>query len=136
MNVILIEMRKIKKRLKIVALSLAGLILLQSCSAYKTPVTLEKAAEIEQAVKVITVDDDTYKYKYIVYEDGQFYGVKDNPGNDVKFPIEAEEVADVLIKKGMPWWAWVLVVIGGLTIILMIIIALTPSDSGDYSWYS
>ncbi|NNK30233.1 MAG: hypothetical protein HKP04_05200 [Flavobacteriaceae bacterium] len=111
-------MREIKKRLKIVALSLSALILLQSCSTYKTPVSLEKAAQEEKAVKVISIDDDTYKYKYIVYEDGQFYGVKDNPGEDVKFLIDTEEVAEVLMKKGaIPWWAWPLIVIGGLFVV-------------------
>ena len=129
-------MKKIKKSLKAVAFFLSGLILLQSCSTYKTPVTLQQATQQEQAVKIISVDDETYKYKYIVYEDGQFFGVKDNPGEDVKFTINTEEVADVLMKKGMPWWAWTLVVIGGLTIILVIIILVTePSDSGGYGWY-
>ena len=115
-------MKEINNRLKTIALFLSGLILLQSCSVYKTPVSLEEAAEIEQAVKVITVDDDTYKYKYIVYEDGQFFGVKDNPGEDVKFPIATEEVADVLVKNGkIPWWAWPLIVIGGVFVISLVI---------------
>lgn len=110
-------MKEIKKGLKVIAIFLSGLILLQSCSAYKIPVILQQAAQEEKAVKVITDDDDSYKYKYIVYEDGQFYGVKDNPGEDVKFPINTEEVADVLMKKGLPWWAWPLIVIGSMFLI-------------------
>ncbi|NNK30232.1 MAG: hypothetical protein HKP04_05195 [Flavobacteriaceae bacterium] len=113
-------MKKIKKSLKSVAFFLSGLILLQSCSAYKTPVTLQQAAQEEKAVKVITVDDDTYKYKYILYEDGQFYGVKDNPGEDVKFPIDIEEVEEILMKKGMPWWAWTLIIIGGIAVLWIV----------------
>ena len=58
----------------------------------KTPVTLEQAVQDEKSVKIITVTDDSYKYKYIVYEDGLFYGVKDNPGEEVKFPIDADDV--------------------------------------------
>ncbi|MCX2719074.1 hypothetical protein [Lentiprolixibacter aurantiacus] len=92
-------MKKLKKGLRMVALFLSGLIFLQSCSAYKTPVTLQQAAQEEKAVKIFTVDDDTFKYKYIVYEDGQFYGVKDNPGEDVKFPINTDEVTDVMMEK-------------------------------------
>ena len=114
-------MKKIKKRLKVIALFLSGLILFQSCSTYKTPVTLQQAAQQEQAVKIITIDDDTYKYKYIIYEDGQFFGVKDNPGEEVKFPITLEEVEEVLMKKeGIPWWAWPLIVIGGMFLIYTI----------------
>ncbi len=116
-------MKKIKKRLRVIALFLTGLILLQSCSTYKNPITLEQAAQQEKAVKIITVDDDTYKYKYIVYEDGQFYGVKNNPGEDVKFPINAEEVADVLMKEGgVPTWAIVVIsVVGGTVLSLLVI---------------
>ena len=113
-------MKKLKKSLKVVALFLAGLILLQSCSAYKKPVTLEQATQQEKPVKVLTVDHDSYKYKYIVYEGGQFYGVKDNPGEDVKFPIDMDEVEEILMKKGLPWWAWPLIVIGGMLIIYLI----------------
>ncbi len=126
-------MRKLKKSLKSVALFLAGLILLQSCSTYKTPVTLEQAANTEKAVKVITVDDDSYKYKYIVYEDGQFYGVKDNPGEDVKFPIDTEEVTAVMMKKGLPWWAWTLIG-AALAIGILFLIAYATYDGPDLNW--
>lgn len=122
-------MKNIKKRLKDIAILLSGLILLQSCSTYKAPVTLQQAAKEEKAVKIVTVDDDSYKYKYIVYEDGQFYGVKDNPGEDVKFPVDTEEVADVLMKKGLPWWAWVLMITGGVFLILIFIGIASDGDA-------
>ncbi|MCX2719077.1 hypothetical protein [Lentiprolixibacter aurantiacus] len=124
-------MKKAKKSLKSVALFMAGLILLQSCSTYKTPVTLQQAAQEEKAVKIVTIDDDTYKYKYIVYEDGQFYGVKDNPGEDVKFPITVEEVEEVLMKNGgIPWWAWILIVIGGFFVVLITVYLIDDSAYG------
>ena len=113
-------MKNPKKNLKVVALFLAGLILFQSCSTYKTPITLEQAAQEEKSVKVITVDDDSYKYKYIVYEDGEFFGVKDNPREDVKFPIDTEEVTAVMMKKGLPWWAWTLISVTVIGIVLWI----------------
>ncbi len=126
-------MKKIKKRLKVIALFLSGLILLQSCSTYKTSITLEQAAQQEKAVKIITVDDDTNKYKYIVYEDGQFYGVKNNPGEDVKFPINAEEVADVLMKKGLPWWAWTIIGVA-IGVGLVFLIALLTYEGPSLNW--
>ena len=130
-------MRKLKKGLKVIAIFLSGLILLQSCSTYKTPVSLQQAAQEEKAVKIVTVDDNTYNYKYIIYEEGQFYGVKDNPGEDVKFPIDMEEVADVLMKKGLPWWAWTLIIVGGIFVIGGIV-CLTGGcglDTSGLSWY-
>ena len=120
-------MRKLKKSLKIIALFLSGLILMQGCSTYKTPVTLQQAAQQEKAVKIVTIDDDTYKYKYIVYEDGQFYGIKDNPGEAVKFPINSEEVTDVLIKgKTMPDWV-LYVLIGVLAVGTILAIVVLPN---------
>lgn len=114
-------MKALKKWLKTIVLFFMALILFQSCATYKTPVTLEQATQEEKAVKIITVDEDTYEYKYIVYQDGQFYGVKDNPGEDVKFPINTEEVANLLMKNGgIPWWSWILMVLGGLFVILFV----------------
>ena len=78
-------MKTLKKWLKTIALFLTALILFQSCSVYKTPVTLEQAVLEQKEVKITTASDESVKYKYIVYEDGQFYGVKNNPGEDVKF---------------------------------------------------
>ena len=125
-------MKKLKKSLKVIALFLSALILFQSCATYKTPVTHEQAAQEEKAVKIITVDNDTYKYKYIVYEDGQFYGVKDNPGEDVKFPIDTEEVTAVMMKKGLPWWAWTL--IGAALIGIIFLIVEATYGGPDLNW--
>lgn len=119
-------MRTLKNQVKSISLFLAALILFQSCATYKTPTTLQQAALEEKAVKIVTVDDDTYKYKYIVYEDGQFYGVKDNPGEDVKFPIVSEEVADVLMKnKTIPTWV-IMAVIGTVVVGLLVWIIWFP----------
>ena len=62
--------------------------------------TLEQAVLEQKEVKITTASDETVKYKYIVYEDGQFYGVKNNPGEDVRFSINVDEVYEVLVKKG------------------------------------
>ena len=125
-------MKTLKKWLKTIALFLTALILFQSCSVYKTPVTLEQAVLEQKEVKITTASDESVKYKYIVYEDGQFYGVKNNPGEDVKFSINVDEVYEVLIKKGgLSTWA-IIGIIGGVLVITVIILALTvePSFSG------
>lgn len=123
-------MKTLQKWLKTIALFLSGLILFQSCATYKTPVTLEQDAQEEKTVKIITSTDDTYKYKYIVYEDGKFYGVKNNPGEDVKFHINAEEVTTVLMKEGgLPTWAWI--VIGAVLVVgVVLIIAMNNVSPG------
>ena len=126
-------MKALKKWLKTIALFFTALILFQSCATYKTPVTLEQAAQDEKAVKIVTVTDDSYKYKYIVYEDGQFYGVKDNPGEDVKFPINAEEVSDVLMKKGgLSTWEWIVI---GVVVIGVVWLLFSDYGGGDAGLY-
>ncbi|MDH3699529.1 MAG: hypothetical protein OEQ81_12760, partial [Flavobacteriaceae bacterium] len=115
--------------IKAISLFLTAIILFQSCATYKTPVTLQQAVQEEKAVKIVTVDDDTYKYKYIVYEDGQFYGVKDNPGEDVKFPIDTEEVADVLMKnRTIPTWL-IMAVIGTVVVGFLVLLIVNPYGS-------
>ena len=126
-------MKALKKWLKTIALFFTALILFQSCATYKTPVTLEQAAQEEKAVKIVTVTDDSYKYKYIVYEDGQFYGVKDNPGEDIKFPINAEEVSDVLMKKGgLSTWEWIVI---GVVVIGVVWLLFSDYGGGDAGLY-
>ncbi|WP_339627928.1 hypothetical protein [uncultured Maribacter sp.] len=115
-------MKAPKKWLKIISLFFTVLILFQSCATFKTHVTLEQAVQDEKSVKIITVTDDSYKYKYIVYEDGLFYGVKDNPGEDVKFPINADEVAEVLKKEGLSTWAMIAIIAIPVIIIAYILI--------------
>ena len=122
-------MRTFKDHIKAISLFLTAIILFQSCATYKTPVTLQQAVQEEKAVKIVTLDDDTYKYKYIVYEDGQFYGVKDNPGEDVKFPIDTEEVADVLMKnRTIPTWL-IMAVIGTVVVGFLVLLIVNPYGS-------
>ena len=123
-------MKEVNKRLKVIALFLSALIFLQSCSSYKTPGTLQDAVEEEKSVKIVTVDDDTYKYKYIVYENGEFFGVKDNPREDVKFPINKDEVVEVMMKKGgIPVWAWILMSLGIVFVVLMVAYLIDPGPT-------
>ncbi len=115
-------MKALRKWLKTFALFLTALILFQSCSVYKTPVTLEQAVLGQKEVKITTASDETVKYKYIVYEDGQFYGVKNNPGEEVKFAINVDEVYEVLAKKGgLPTWAIVLISAGAVIVIVIVV---------------
>ncbi len=126
-------MKALKNWLNTIALFLTALILFQSCSVYKTPVTLEQAALEQKEVKITTASDETLKYKYIVYEDGQFYGVKNNPGEDVKFPINVDEVYEVLAKKGgLSTLAIIAIAVGSLLIFFIVYsIAFPPPPGSD-----
>jgi len=126
-------MKALKNWLKTIALFLTALILFQSCSVYKTPVTLEQAVLEQKKVKITTASDETVKYKYIVYEGGQFYGIKNNPGEDVKFPINVDEVYEVLAKKGgLSTLAIIAIAVGSLLIFFIVYsIAFPPPPGSD-----
>lgn len=114
-------MKKLKKRLKVVALFLTGLILLQSCVVYhKTPTTLEQASQLRTKTKITQTDGDTFKFKYISYEDGVYYGVKKKSGELVKTPLDQEYISKVLTKnKSTSTWLTVAAI--GIPVIVIIV---------------
>ena len=128
-------MKALKKWLKIIALFFTALILFQSCTTYKTPVSLEQAVQEKKKVKIITTTNDALKYNYIVFEDGQFYGVKADydTRENVKFPIYTDEVYEVLLNEGgfstWPTWAWIVFGVLGVGVILGIIYLITASNT-------
>jgi len=71
-------MKTIKKHLKVFALFISVLILIQSCTIYKsTSVTLEEASKTNNKVRVEKRNGEKVKYsKIVVLNDGNFYGVK------------------------------------------------------------
>ncbi|MCX2718873.1 hypothetical protein [Lentiprolixibacter aurantiacus] len=131
-------MKEIKGWLKVLALVLSGLILLQSCSLYRIPVTLEQAAQEGKPVKIITIDDKTYKYEYIglgsyknferynIFAKGsKFYGAEEVKGYIVRVPINTDKVEKVWMKKGIPAW----VIVAGSLITAGIIIGVIHENT-------
>lgn len=71
---------------------------------------MEEAARQQKKVKIVTEKKDTFKFNYIDFEDGQFFGVNETEGEEVKVPINPEEIVSVnLKKKGMPTWAIIVI---------------------------
>lgn len=69
-------MKTSKPYLKIIALLLAILIVGQSCKVYyKESVTIQRVANTETQVKIITTENAKYIFDKILKENGQFFGV-------------------------------------------------------------
>lgn len=69
-------MKSINCVLNIVSFLLAFLILFQSCSIYKSgTLSLDEAVLNEKRVKVVFIDNEKQKFKKIVVEDEEYYGV-------------------------------------------------------------
>ena len=127
-------MEAIRNRLKTIALVLTALLLFQSCVVYhKTPTTLEKASQERIKTKVINANGETAKYKYITYEDGQFYGINkdfDERGKLVKTPLSEQELEKILIKnKSASNWVTIASIVVSLGAIALIVGLISYSQS-------
>ena len=61
---------------KILVLILTSVFLLQSCKIYrKKTATTDEALDFQKRVKVVTSTNKTYKFKKLIKEDGQFFGL-------------------------------------------------------------
>ena len=118
-------MKALKKLFKIIALFFTALILLQGCVAYQnTAVSLEQAVQEQKPVKVNTIPNETYYFKQIGFEDGQFYGLKKVKGETVKIPIDNNEVYKVFLhSKRKSTWTTVAVI--AVPVITLAILAAT-----------
>ena len=93
-------MKAFKKQFKSVTLILSMLILFQGCTAYKlTNVTLDEAVKSEIGVRVKTKENQTLKFKKIVFDEGQFYGIKKSKGDLIKNQINEQEVKIVQLQN-------------------------------------
>ena len=94
-------MEAIKTRLKTIAWFLTALMLMQSCVVYnvKAPTTLEKASQEQIKTKITNTNGQDFKYKYITYEDGVYYGVNKKSGELIKTPLSEQEVSKVRLQN-------------------------------------
>ena len=92
-------MKALKKGLKHIAFLLTALLLFQSCVVYhKTPINLAQASEAHIRTKVVKTNGEIVRYKYITYEDNQFYGMNRRSGEWIKTPLNQEDLAKVQTK--------------------------------------
>jgi hypothetical protein len=89
-----------KKHLRTATMFLATLLLFQSCVVYhRTPTTLERASEERIRTKVTNSIGEDFKYKYIIYEDGVYFGVTKESGELVKAALGEQQIAKVVLKN-------------------------------------
>lgn len=96
-------MKTIKIHLKIVAILISSMILLQGCTVYKsTTASLEDVSKSQIKAKVLTTDNQTLKFKRIDFIDGKYVGVisddmKVNP--EIEFmPLDKNNIQSIKVK--------------------------------------
>lgn len=105
-------MKALKSRLKLITLFFIAIILFQSCVGYQgTSVSLEQAAREQKRTKIRSSSKKKHYYEKIVFEEGQFYGIKKLNKNRVKIPLDTNEIDDVYIQsKSKSAWMTIAVI--------------------------
>ena len=91
--------RRIRKQKGIAGL-LTLLILLQSCVVYqKSPSSLEEASQLRTQTKVTILNGTEIKFKFLSFEDGQYYGARKTSGELQRTLVKPENVRTVQVKN-------------------------------------
>ena len=102
---------------------------------YKTGITLDEAYQANDKVKVETKVGENLKFKYIDFEEGIYYGVKNKKGEITKLPLDSNYIDKVRLKnKSGSTWATIvttLAIIGIPVLILGLSMADGPLGDGD-----
>ena len=124
-------MKTLKIRLRTIAFFFITMMILQSCIAYqKTPVSLLEAERSKTLVKVNTISNQTYRFKQIVLEEEQFYGLKKEKGEIVRIAIHNNVANKVFLhSKSKSTWTTI-AVIAVPVIALAILGAAATTDLG------
>ena len=128
-------MKTIKRRTGSIALLCGLAILLQNCMVYKkSSVTLEKAVQEQQKVRVEYEDYESYRYQKLISKDGTYFGVKKEKGELVNIPIDENRIVNVrLYNKSLSNTLTIvgpIVILGGVILILASSVDVNPGFSG------
>ncbi len=128
-------MKKVQILSKYPAFLVSLLLVLQSCGVYyKTPVSLDEAVSNGDKVKILNTAGKQIKYKKVVQDEGQFYGLNKKGGEWVRVPILADDINTVRLKnKKASTWVTVLAVGVPITA-LVILVATADFGIGGISW--
>ena len=93
-------MKTIYQRNRLLLLLLPSIFLFSGCSVYKkTPDReLEQIIQDEHRVKIYTQENGFFKFKKIIKEDNQYYGIKMKDGMIQKIPLNPESIQKIKIK--------------------------------------
>lgn len=100
----------------------------------KSSVTLEKAVQEQQKVRVEYEDYESYRYQKLISKDGTYFGVKKEKGELVNIPIDENRIVNVrLYNKSLSNTLTIvspIVILGGVILILASSVDVSPGFSG------
>lgn len=121
------------KRLSAIVIFLTVIFLFQSCVVYhKTPTNLKNASTERINTKIVNTNGEIFKYKYITYDNGVFFGVNLKSGVWIKTPIHQQDLTQVLTKdKSRSTWATIGII--AIPVIATVIIVSTLPWGGSWN---
>ena len=124
-------MKKVLLRRKSICWLLIVVITLQSCSVYqKNSVNLNEASDAKTKVLVTRINNQKVRFKKIVQIDSSFYGIKHIDGEEIKIPLNKNDIKSVkVLDKTATTFANIGLTVVSLGVIVIIILA---SGSNDY----
>jgi ABC-type antimicrobial peptide transport system permease subunit len=92
-------MNKIKNKIKLFSLTLSILVMFQSCTVYKsTTVSLEQATKEQIKAKVETKNQAKINFKYIINENGNYFGMRKVEGKMEKMQLNEKLINTIKLK--------------------------------------
>lgn len=86
-------MKSVKNKIKLLSILLTSLILFKSCRVYhKEHVTLDRAVAEGKRVKLMTKDGQKFKFKRVVLDSGQYYGINKVKGKTLSTLIQSIDI--------------------------------------------
>ena len=93
-------MKTNKMLLKIVVFLISSLVMLQSCTVYKSSATtLDEAFKSNTKTKVITTDNQTLKFMRIDFIDGKYYGISKTSQKLEDIPLDKNKIKSIKVKN-------------------------------------
>lgn len=132
-------MKTLKKQIRPITILFAFIMLVQSCSVYKSStISMYQAVQNESKVKVKTFDNEKLKFDRISIEDNKYYGVKKENNQVVKTPLkedliksvnEKDKTLSTLLSIGVP-----VVIVGGILAIAAANCCAVDLSNADWSF--
>ncbi|WP_345191300.1 hypothetical protein [Algibacter agarivorans] len=116
-------MKAIDRNLKLVTFFFVTLMLLQSCTVYKTPsVTLDEASKSNSKVRVKTIDNQSLKFDRIQVADNKVYGSSIINREMIITTIEKDNIEKIQLKDKTTSTILTIVSLAGVTLGMFVLI--------------
>ena len=123
-------MKTIIKLTKSITALLIMLMMLQSCTVYKRGnIRLEQVVQNENKVKIEMSSNEKLKFKKVVLEKGDYYGIKKIKGKNKRVPIDMEQIMGIKEKDN---FTSVLGTVGTVLLATIGILALVAVIGGGF----